>query len=491
MTRLVFKPLNVTSLIDPKVSTLQNNEFFIDDSNGLLYYKDSQGNIKNGVETEVNRFSNIRPSISLDFSNMENVDSRITFSRASKGSYINQQGNVAYDEVNIPRKSFDPMTLECRGLLLEKQGVNLLLSSQDYSDLVWSKSKNSLNLDNIALETVPNVISPDRNVTPTYRMYNIADGSMGTKSISQNIQVKQGSYYTFSGFVKADNSTCEVIRITGGGGFETKDSNGVVISKMLVSFYIKTGIIKDVTTGVVDTPIIEPYKNGWYRITFTGQATSTTSTGISLWMAQLQDIAPVNTQGVYFWGLQVQQGKHITQYTPTLPSTTQQIITEQDYCSLDPIYFSEELESYTGEGTIVLEFLSVGPKNNPNYSLLELIDSSNNCITITQSGDRPIKSVVISINGSTYTLDYTNLDVPNTYGMSYKIAFSFSKDTCYGSLNGKTTSNLSLPGIRMQINKLLLNDSIKLAVSSNTAYFSKVLYFRNQLSKEELVALTE
>jgi len=69
------------------------------------------------------------PLLALDFMTPGTLDPRITFTRASTGTYFNSAGVMQTAAVNAPRWDYDPVTLALRGLLIEEQRANLLLNS--------------------------------------------------------------------------------------------------------------------------------------------------------------------------------------------------------------------------------------------------------------------------------------------------------------------------------------------------------------------------
>lgn len=81
----------------------------------------------------------IKPSLNLDFINARRLDSRITFTRASSGTYFNEFGVLVTAPANVPRFDYDPTTGESLGLLIEEQRTNLLTYSEQFVGN-WSPS---------------------------------------------------------------------------------------------------------------------------------------------------------------------------------------------------------------------------------------------------------------------------------------------------------------------------------------------------------------
>jgi len=71
-------------------------------------------------------------ALDLNFANGV-VDPVVTFTRASAANYVNYAGVITSAATDAPRIDYDPVTLACRGLLIEEQRTNLLLNSATLS----------------------------------------------------------------------------------------------------------------------------------------------------------------------------------------------------------------------------------------------------------------------------------------------------------------------------------------------------------------------
>jgi hypothetical protein len=73
----------------------------------------------------------VPPGATLDLSFLTpgSLDPRITFTRASTGTYFDVSGTMRTATTNAPRWDYDPVTLALRGLLIEEARTNLLLNS--------------------------------------------------------------------------------------------------------------------------------------------------------------------------------------------------------------------------------------------------------------------------------------------------------------------------------------------------------------------------
>jgi hypothetical protein len=73
--------------------------------------------------------ASIRPTLLLDFASTKKLDSRVTFTRSSTATVINELGVLQVVASGVPRFDHDPVTGESLGLLMEESRTNLLLNS--------------------------------------------------------------------------------------------------------------------------------------------------------------------------------------------------------------------------------------------------------------------------------------------------------------------------------------------------------------------------
>lgn len=71
---------------------------------------------------------NMVPSLDIDL-RAPTLDPRITFTRASSGSFFNSAGVLTTVGNNVPRLDYDPVTLQPRGLLIEEARTNSIRNS--------------------------------------------------------------------------------------------------------------------------------------------------------------------------------------------------------------------------------------------------------------------------------------------------------------------------------------------------------------------------
>jgi len=71
-----------------------------------------------------NTFPQQRPTLNLDFANSKTLDPRITFTRTSTATYVDEDGLIKSVDADVARFDHDPETGECLGLLVEESRTN-------------------------------------------------------------------------------------------------------------------------------------------------------------------------------------------------------------------------------------------------------------------------------------------------------------------------------------------------------------------------------
>ena len=99
-------------------------------------------------------YPTIKPSLNLNFARSRSLDPRITFTRASVGTYVGRDGLIKTAGVDEARFDHDPDTLESLGLLIEESRTNLITYSHEINNTnFWFGSRTYISIDS--------TISPD------------------------------------------------------------------------------------------------------------------------------------------------------------------------------------------------------------------------------------------------------------------------------------------------------------------------------------------
>jgi hypothetical protein len=222
----------------------------------------------------------IKPSLLLDFSNTEELDSRITFTRASTATYYGTQTAKAEE--------------------------NLLLQSQTFDNASWQKTAATVAADSTA--------APDG--TSTADTFS-ASATTEAHFCTQNSSVVAGLAYTMSVFAKA--GTTNFLQV-----FAGSVNFG---ANVWANFDLSAGTVG--TVGSSTTASIISVGSGWYRCVISN-AIATSST-----LSSPIAFSPINSasatrnvafdgtgHSIYLWGAQLEQRSAVTAYTVT---TTQPI----------------------------------------------------------------------------------------------------------------------------------------------------------------------
>jgi hypothetical protein len=200
--------------------------------------------------------------------------------------------------INAPRFDFDPVTLAPLGLLIEEQRVNSALYSEQFDNVVYTKTNSTI--------TANATTAPDGTVTGDKHVPDLA-ATLGTSPaqtrVQQNVTSTSGTTYTFSIYAKA-------------GEFDRIEFALLGTPTASALFSLTSGTVVSGTGAS-----ITPAGNGWYRcvLTFTAGATGSLSLR---WTAQSSTVLIGDgTSGIFLWGAQFEAGAFPTSYIPTVAST--------------------------------------------------------------------------------------------------------------------------------------------------------------------------
>jgi hypothetical protein len=271
-----------------------------------------------------------RPSLNLDFANSKRLDPRITFTRASVGTYEDSAGVLRTAAVNQARFDHNPVTGESLGLLVEEQRTNLASYSEDTSQ--WLAPTNITLTQNQT--TAPDgALTADQYLETTASGLHVQDGSPFVFVTS--------TVYTYSVFVKS----------IGGRNFEIGYPPTIFTNRFARFNLSGSGSVQSSDAGV--TASIRAYANGWYRCS----ATSTCASGATSRMSNFiindsftRSYTGDITKGLFIWGAQPEAGAFPTSYIPTGASA---VTRSADVASISGSNFSAWYRQ--DEGTAYLE----------------------------------------------------------------------------------------------------------------------------------------
>ena len=128
-------------------------------------------------------YPTVRPSLNLDFAKTKALDPRVTFTRASTGTFVGANDLIQTAASGAPRFDHNPATGESLGLLVEEARTNAAL----YSDL----SSNNVIID--ATQGLNAATSPDGLFTAS-----LITATSISNNFYQATSVTSGSAYSYS-----------------------------------------------------------------------------------------------------------------------------------------------------------------------------------------------------------------------------------------------------------------------------------------------------
>lgn len=244
----------------------------------------------------------ILPKMALDFTTAS-LDSRVTFTRTGNTATVtNSSGFVVPINADLARFDYDPITLACKGLLIEESRTNLLLRSQEFDNVIWTKTRSSV---------VANAIVSPNNTLDAEKI--VEDTSTNTHFASQST-TNANATYTFSVYVKAAERTIAFVGMT--------DSVTALVGTYI---NLSTGVLTTSGggswTSVAATSVNAG--NGWWRVVLTGTRGAGTTTSCNVYTVSSGNVISYTgngTSGIYVWGSQLETGGFGTSYIPTVAS---------------------------------------------------------------------------------------------------------------------------------------------------------------------------
>jgi hypothetical protein len=257
----------------------------------------------------------ITPSFALDFTSAS-LDPRVTFARSGDtATVVNSSGSVVAINADLPRFDYDPITLACRGLLVEESRINRYLWSEDLTQGTgWQNSGTTVSSNSTLSPS--GVLSADKATATTTGSFIAGIFNSGTI----------GVVYTTSVFLKNVDSTQTrlLVRVGASAVDAYVNWSGATISSI---------------TNNVGTFTATSYGNGWYRLSATYTA---------LEASQLTRIYPdpvSGTKAVYIWGSQMEVGVGATSYKAT---TTTAVTRNADVATITGTNFSDWWQATRG-----------------------------------------------------------------------------------------------------------------------------------------------
>lgn len=278
----------------------------------------------------------ITPSTTFNFASAT-LDSRITFARAgATATRVNAGGLVQLVGADTPRFDFDPVTLVCKGLLIEEQRKNL--QPQGSNMALWTGSAVTLT----GSQTAPNnsseavLVSESATTAPHYFYYT-------------GVSVTSGQNYANTVYVKNQTNTQWIQIALSSSTFGTN---------AWANFNVVNGVVGNKGSAVV-THSISDAGNGWWRCNIVAPA-SATATGAAIQIAFTNNTDTTSRLLSYLgtgkqflaWGAQTEQGAFPTSYIPT-DGTAGGVTRNADVATITGTNFSDFWQASKGGAQVL------------------------------------------------------------------------------------------------------------------------------------------
>jgi len=402
------------------------------------------------------------PSLSLDFMQPGTLDPRITFTRASTGTYFDSAGVMQTVATNAPRWDYDPATRALRGLLIEEARTNVIKMSGNPADATWWSSFQGTVAANVG-------VAPDGTTTAAQITSTGAPGGRYSTFEAQT----SGVTYSSGCFVKwiSGPTTLRVV-LAGQSVF------GGVGGDRYVDFNGQTGAFVGKHTDVTAYTITQ-LLNGWWRVSGTYTPTGNSSTGVALYAA---------ASGTVFqgWGGQIEVGAFATSYIPT---TIAPVTRAADIASM-PVgaWFNASASTLFGE------FIYPRPIDAFNAHDLAVIgnnvETNGNHLTLraTDGGAPPLlPKVNTGIGAGGATLAPTG--TPDIGGIA-RLAGAWSGTASFACLNGNAVTTIAA-GMPAGLTTLVIgNRTVGGTGSPLNGYIRAVRYWPRVLTNAEMQSVT-
>jgi hypothetical protein len=256
------------------------------------------------------------------------------FTRASSATFVGSDGLIQSAAINAARFDHDPVTLACRGLLIEEGRTNLVADSNSFNN--WGQSNSTVATSSVA--------TPE-GTADAWKV--VEDLLLNTHTVSRAFIPVSGTTYTASVWLKPAENGFAFVGFVGGG-------------------FVSTFISVNLSTGAVSTALGTPigassvsHSNGWWRVSFSLAATASLSSNIDIRLSRDGNWANRSylgngVNGMYVYGAQVEAGSFPTSYIPTVASS---VVRSADVCSITGSAFTGMYNQ--SEGTL---FADVTPQ---------------------------------------------------------------------------------------------------------------------------------
>ena len=402
----------------------------------------------------------VLPRMALDFTTAS-LDSRVTVTRAlNTATRTNSLGRVEIVNANLPRFDYDPVSLSCKGLLIEEARSNLYTYSEQFDHPNWTKTSSTISANATT--------SPDGTVNADKIIASVSASTAHT--VAQTITLALNTTYTVSVFAKKAELDFLALNIYSG------------TTSYWTWYNLATGVIGTATGN--QTRSITDFGNGWYRCTLTVTTAASGSPNIAIFAAQVNGALAFvgdGTSGIFLYGAQAEAGAFATSYIPT---TTTSVTRNADDVSMTGTNFSDWYNASEGTfsgtaqiaqltGTFPIWFSANDGTLDNFLSCYAFNPSSPNMVCISQVGA---------------VQQYLGVPGPVTVNTKTNVSFAYKSSSLASAMNA-TGLQSAVSGTIPTVDRLTLGSS-----TSNfflNGHLQKINYWPQRLTNNEVQAFSK
>ncbi len=416
------------------------------------------------IELSSDNYPTIRPTLDLNFAATKTLDRRITFTRDSAGTYVDEMGIIRYATNNVPRFDHDPTTGESLGLLIEESRTNSLTYSNSIGGTGWTNGRTTTLLNNTT--------SPDGSTTAS-KIVGASPDQVGNKRVFQTVTLLDSTEYTYSLYAKA--SELSGVRVLIGTNVEGVYSNGNA------KFDLSNGTVNSGTGTITDVG------NGWYRISAT-MNTSSDQRAYRLF-ANTGNFNAGGSESFYYWGPQVESGNFETSYIPTYVSNVS-VTRAQDIPLITGTNFTDFYNQ--NEGTLVLS-ADIGYLATSNQAAVVFEDTSSQSTDLIALGYRVGGGASGGLGGwyqgNGAQVIYQHHSVGVTANSEFRQALAYKTDDLASVANGTTPLTDNSGTLSTSIDRVRFGEYY--ADGKTSGHIRQFKYYNKRLPDAQLQGLTQ
>ena len=391
---------------------------------------------------------------------------------------------------NVPRFDHDPITRECKGLLIEESRTNHLLYSEMLENWSFGVGTDVFTASSGSqLSANPDGSSPAYHYVPSSTSgHHRHNRYITVPTLNTNYVVSLFVKRVTAGSVSNLNRYIE-LEVTGNfngnspGTGQSGGNGGSHVVYDLQNLTIHNGQSNN-TSGFVGDSKLEAYPNDWYRLSYVfNPGIGSNSTGQVWWGHPSTSAGDAgNEQGngnpsFYFWGASVEKGSFLSSYIPTSSAA----VTRGDD---DLIIDGEDLTDFHNqpEGTIIADYKVIA--GDPEIFYLSNNTASRR-IGLYEAGSSQTRFII----GNSGTQADTTDSAGTTVGDNIKAAGAYKLNDVAASKNGVISSTDTSVTIPDGIDRAYIGGYYNGDVQGILG-LRRLVYYQQRLPNSQLITLT-